>query len=60
MQELLKKIEVATAAFNAEVAKTTNKSAQGRARKLSLELRELYKQFRVLSVTSKNNRRWLY
>lgn len=36
MTELLKKIEVATAAFNAEVAKTTNKAAQGRARKYSL------------------------
>ena len=50
MQELLKKIEVATASFNAEVAKTTNKAAQGRARKLSLELRDLYKLFRALSV----------
>jgi len=50
MQELLKKIEVATAAFNAEVAKTTNKAAQGRARKYSLELRELYRQFRILSI----------
>ena len=51
MQELLKKIEEVSAAFNTEVAKTTNKAAQGRARKLSLELRELYKQFRALSVS---------
>lgn len=53
LESLLKDINEKFDAFNVEATKQTekgNKSAGQRARKLSLEIRDLLKEFRALSV----------
>lgn len=54
MEELIKTIQATTANLNADLAKYAggNKAAGVRARKLTLELTKLYKQFRKESVAA--------
>lgn len=58
MKELLEKIEVAVAAFEKESAmqaENGNKAAGARARKASLEVANLMKEFRKVSLEESKN-----
>ncbi|MDR3119350.1 MAG: histone H1 [Mediterranea sp.] len=53
MKELVEKVAALTAAFNKEAAAQVedgNKAAGARARKVSLEIEKLMKEFRKISV----------
>lgn len=54
MEELIKTIQATTANLNADLTKYAegNKSAGARARKATVELTKLYKQFRKDSVAA--------
>ena len=53
MNELIKKIEDKFNEFLKESNKTSNKSAQRRARVISTDLRDLLKEFRKKSLENK-------
>ena len=58
MEELIKKVAEAYAAFNADAAlqcEKGNKAAGTRARKASLELEKLMKEFRKVSLEAAKN-----
>ena len=50
MEKLLNDITELFEAFKADAAKDTNKAAARRARKLTLELSQVFKDFRKVSV----------
>ena len=49
--ELINQIKAQVAAISSDIDKADNKAAAGRARKLSLELEKLGKEFRKVSIS---------
>jgi len=50
MDKLLKEIKEQLALLNADIEKVENKAAQRRARKTTLALSKLFKEFRATSI----------
>ena len=50
MEELIKNIQGAIAAIEADIDKVDNKAAKARVRKNSLALEKLFKEYRKVSV----------